>query len=161
VVAESGILHVGESESLGPGGVNKKEKQTASLRDHDGMRLISRWYYRRLFLDPKLLPPPRSANSSGGSSGGGGGAGGGLSLGPFTFKPNLNWPSIGDLRDWNPRSLFDSFGFKLDAPLNPHFTLPATPKDSGGPDPNGPNPKPQGPQCNREPSHDPGFTSCQ
>ena len=53
------------------------------------------------FLDPKLLPPPGSAKSSGGSSGGGG-SGGGLNLGPFTFKPNLNWPSIGDLRDWNP-----------------------------------------------------------
>jgi RHS repeat-associated protein len=126
-----------------------------------------------LFLDNTPLPPPPPplcpTCSVPALPGGGGSSGGGigtlslpqLSLGPFTFKPNLNFPSIGDLRDWNPASLFDKFGLKLDAPLNPNFTLPATPKTPGGPDPNGPNPKPQGPQCKREPEHDPGFTSCQ
>ena len=105
------------------------------------------------FLDPSKLPAVGGSGSSGG--------GGGLSLGPFTFSGELNWPSIGDLRDWNPLSLFDKFGLKLVAPLNPDLTLPDRPKDPGSPDPNGPNPKPQGPECNREPSHDPGFTSCQ
>jgi len=107
------------------------------------------------FLDPKLLPPVGGGGSTSSSGGGG------LNFGPFTFSGKLNWPSIGDLRDWNPASLFSNFGLKVDAPLNPNFTLPTTPKQPGSPDPNGPNPKPQGPQCNREPQHDPGFTSCE
>jgi RHS repeat-associated protein len=119
-----------------------------------------------LYLDPKPRPPPPPlcptcavpAAPAGGSSGGGGG---GASLGPFKFSGKLNWPSVSDLGDWNPTSLFDKFDLKLDAPLNPDFTLPDKPKESGGPDPNGPNPKPQGPQCKREPEHDPGFTSCE
>ena len=120
-----------------------------------------------LFLDTTPLPPlpplcpTCSVPAAPGGAGGSGAGGGPLSLGPFTFNTQLNWPSVGDLRDWNPRSLFDKFGLKLDAPLNPDFTLPDSPKSPGSPDPNGPNPKPQGPQCKREPEHDPGFTSCQ
>ncbi|MEO8134315.1 MAG: RHS repeat-associated core domain-containing protein [Betaproteobacteria bacterium] len=120
-----------------------------------------------LFLDrtpnaplPPLCPTCSIPAAPKGASGGGGG-GGGLTFGPFNFSGQLNFPSIGDLRDWNPRSLFDKFGLKLDAPLNPDFTLPDSRKDPGSPDPNGPKPRPQAPQCSREPSHDPGFTSCQ
>ncbi|MEO8135219.1 MAG: RHS repeat-associated core domain-containing protein, partial [Betaproteobacteria bacterium] len=118
-----------------------------------------------LFLDktPQPPPPPLCPTCSLPTvkPGAAGASGGPLTLGPFNFSPSLNFPGIGDLRDWNPTSLFDKFGLKLDSPLNPDFTLPDKRKDPGGPDPNGPNPKPQGPQCNREPSHDPGFTSCQ
>ena len=120
-----------------------------------------------LFLDKTPQPPlpplcPTCAVPAAPSGGAGSGRGGGpLSFGPFTFSGKLNTPGLDDLRDWNPRSLFDKYQLKLDAPLNPDFTLPNTPKTPGGPDPNGPNPKPQGPQCNREPEHDPGFTSCQ
>ncbi len=48
--------------------------------------------------------------------------------------------------DWSELR-FTKFDLKVDAPLYPDFTLPKTPKPAGGPDPNGPNPKPQGPQC--------------
>jgi RHS repeat-associated protein len=84
-----------------------------------------------------------------------------FSIGPFTFKGGLNRPAnLGGLRDWNPRSLFDKWDLKLDAPLNPDFTLPDHPKSPGSPDPNGPNPKPQGPQC-QQPLDTPNPAGCE
>jgi RHS repeat-associated protein len=122
-----------------------------------------------LYFDksPQPAPPPLCPTCAVPSAAGGGSGTGGapssplLSLGPFRFTPSLNFPSLGDLKDWNPKSLFDKYSLKLDAPLNPDFTLPDKPKTPGAPDPNGPNPRPQGPVCQREPAHDPGYTSCQ
>jgi RHS repeat-associated protein len=118
-----------------------------------------------LFPDPKPLPPlpPLCPTCSippalPGTSGGDGS--GGLTLGPFKLSGELSWPSIGDLRDWNPRSLFDKFGLKLDGVLYPDLTLPPKPKDAGAPDPNGPNPKPQGPQC-QQPLDAPDPSGCE
>ena len=119
-----------------------------------------------LYLDTTPLPPapPLCATCAIPKTpdGGGGSDSGPLTFGPFKFTPDLNLPGgPGDLRDFNPKSLFDKWSLKLDAPINADGSLPGNRKKPGGPDPNGPNPKPQGPQCKREPDHDPGFTSCQ
>jgi len=102
--------------------------------------------------DPGAKPktpfrPNGDAPSSGGGTSGGDSSSTKPCVGPFCLSGGPNQPSISDVREKNPKSWFTSFDLKVDAPIYPDFTLPSTPTKPGGPDPNGPNPKPQGPQC--------------
>jgi len=104
-------------------------------------------------VGPQRNPAPVSGGQGTGASGGSDGSSGGggpLSVGPFTFSGGPNQPSLSDVREKDPKTWFNKFDLKVDAPLYPDFTLPKTPKPAGGPDPNGPNPKPQGPVCQQK-----------
>ena len=68
-------------------------------------------------------------------------------MGPIKFTPAPNTPSISDVRDKDPKDWFNSFDLTIDAPIYPDFSLPPKREQPGGPDPNAPNTKPQGPQC--------------
>jgi hypothetical protein len=112
-----------------------------------------------IFLDPKPAKPEppikplpsfadmqkeRQKASSGDKSSGGGG---GLTLGPFSFKPKPNTPSISDIREKDPQDWFKSFDLSIETSIYPDFSLPPKPEKPGGPDLSSPDTRSPGPQC--------------
>jgi RHS repeat-associated protein len=70
-----------------------------------------------------------------------------IKIGPFSFSGGPNSPSPSDLKDKDAFKWVNKFEVKAEANLNADSSLSSTDQKPGSPDPNGPAPKPQGPQC--------------
>jgi RHS repeat-associated protein len=115
-----------------------------------------------IILDPKPLPPapplcptcplPKAQESKPDNSNTDPGQ---IQIGPVNVSAQPNVPDLKDVAE-GPNKAFKQLDIKVDGSFDAGFQITKKPEKTGSPDPNGPNPKPQGPSCNKTPSHDPG-----